>query len=222
MLCSCLLGRTAACWSSWATLIRGALHSASITLCSHGMVSQNPSLGVYLEPWNPWKVLEMHWASCYRRGLLQWQYCHAKKLPHPFSRSFVKLYFIFLGCCFLLYRRNYGYNLFMPFSFIESNCTWYLCFSVSFGWFALLLLSPTCIIVTACKDGKPECFVLFVKHHEVFSEIMHIKGNLPWLFYPQVIILVWKSRPVISTGVNRCSSIKGFAMQYWRALPWRM
>lgn len=114
----------------WATLIRGTHYSASITLCSHRMVSHNPSLSVYLEPWNPWKVLEMHWTSCYRRGLMQWQYCQTKKLPHPFSRSFVKLYFIFLDCCFLLYGWNDRYHLIIPLSFIGSNWTRYLCFSV--------------------------------------------------------------------------------------------
>lgn len=128
VLCSCLLGRTAACWSSCGPCLLGepsALHPSPSVATEWTVIVH---LLVFI--WNPSKVLEMHWASFNQRDLMQWQYSHAKKLPHPFSNNFVKLSFICLGYCFLLYRRNYGYHLIIPLSFIGSTWTWKLCFSV--------------------------------------------------------------------------------------------
>lgn len=95
-----------------------------LCLCSHRMVGHNSSPGAYWEPWNPGMVLEMFWSS---HWLLQ-ERCNEtitvintpKKLPHPFSRSFLKKH---LDCFFLLYRRNYGFHLTVPLRFIGSDWT---------------------------------------------------------------------------------------------------
>lgn len=143
-------------------------------------------------------------------------------LPHPFSRSFLTIFPPPApppDCFFLLYGINYGFHLIIPIT--GGDWTQYLrffAFALSAGLLCSCHYNRCCFAMT----GKRNFFALFLKHPEVFSETMQNKANLWRLFYPQLIILVWKCESIISSSINKCSSIEGLAIRYRRALRWRM